>query len=168
MLFRSRRNAIQIGAKGKFEIDISRFEFCQGKVAKDFDGYQIFVYSPAMVVCDKLRAICQQMPEYGPIVERHRPGAARARDFVDIYGFVEQFNLDLTGPDNYTLLKNIFHAKRVPLDFLGQVHKYRAFHQADFQAVLDTVKPGVVLEPFDFYFDYVVDLCERLEALGHV
>ncbi|MEX0777374.1 MAG: nucleotidyl transferase AbiEii/AbiGii toxin family protein [Phycisphaeraceae bacterium] len=163
-----RRNAIQIGAKGKFEIDVSKFEFCGGKVAQDFDGYRIFVYTPAMVVCEKLRAICQQMPEYGPVVDRKRSGAARARDFVDIHGFVEKFKLDLTAPDNYSLLKSIFLAKRVPLDLLDQVDNYREFHRADFQAVKDTVKPGVGLREFDFYFDYVVGLCEQLKALRDV
>jgi hypothetical protein len=32
-----------------------------------------------------------------------------------------------------------------------------------------TVKPGVVLQDFDFYFLYVVSLCERLlKTLGNV
>jgi len=83
-----RRNSFKVGAKGKFEIDISKFEYCARKMAVDLDGYQVFVYSTEMLVAEKLRAICQQMPEYGPVVYRTRPGAARARDFLDIHTLI--------------------------------------------------------------------------------
>lgn len=48
------------------------------------EHYPVFVYTTEMLVAEKLRAICQQMPEYGPVVKRSWPGAARARDFLDI------------------------------------------------------------------------------------
>ena len=35
-----RRNSLIVGAKGKFEIDISKFEYCSPKRAVDMDGYQ--------------------------------------------------------------------------------------------------------------------------------
>ncbi len=168
-LEKMRRNAVLIGAKGKFEIDISRFEYCRDKKATDFDGYRIYVYTPEMLVSEKLRAICQQMPEYGPVIKRSRPSTARARDFVDIYATIERFKLDMLVPSNIQLLDNIFDAKRVPPELLGRVADYREFHSPDFQAVRATVKPGVTLQDFDFYFGYVVTLCERLlEALGNV
>jgi hypothetical protein len=72
-----RRNAIHFGPKGKFEIDISKFEYCPGKQAAEIEGRQVFAYSPEMLVCEKLRALCQQMPEYGPVVKRTRPVPAR-------------------------------------------------------------------------------------------
>jgi hypothetical protein len=164
-----RRNAVLIGAKGRFEIDISRFEYCCGKEAADFDGYRIYVYTPEMLVCEKLRAICQQMPEYGPVIKRTRATTARARDFVDIHAIIERFGLEMTAADNLDLLERIFAAKRVPLALLGRVVEYREFHRPDFEAVRATVKPGVALQDFDFYFRIVVTLCERLsEALGNV
>jgi hypothetical protein len=163
-----RRNAVQIGAKGKFDIDISKFEYCGGKSARDWDGYRIFVYTPEMVVCEKLRAVCQQMREYGPIVHRNRAGSARARDFVDIYQVMESFKLDLATAENRSLLRNIFDAKRVPLGFLDRLPEYREFHRPDFAAVQATVKAGVVLKEFDFYFDYVLGVWARLKALGDV
>lgn len=162
-----RRNAVHFGPKGKFEIDISKFEYCPGKQAAEIEGRQIFAYTPEMLVCEKLRAICQQMPEYGPIVKRTRPGSARARDFVDVRVLVDRFSLELVHPDNLDLLRRTFAAKKVPLNLLANLLPYRDFHRADFQAVKDSVKPGVRLEQFDFYFDYVVALGERLlKALG--
>lgn len=164
-----RRNAVLIGAKGRFEIDISRFEYCRDKKAVDFDGYRIYVYTPEMLVCEKLRAICQQMPEYGPVVKRTRPGAARARDFLDIYTAIEQLKLDMLAPGNLSLLCCIFQAKRVPLELLSKVVLHPVSHRLDFEAVRATVKPGIALGDFDFYFGYVVTLCERLsKALGNV
>ena len=164
-----RQNSLQIGAKGKFEIDISRFEYCGRKTAVEMDGYQVFVYSPEMLAAEKLRAICQQMPEYGPVVKRSRSGTARARDFLDIQTLITHYSLVMTNPDNLELIKLVFEAKRVPLELLAKIKDYREFHQADFQSVKDTVKPGVSLEDFDFYFDYVVRLASQiLKALGNV
>jgi Nucleotidyl transferase AbiEii toxin, Type IV TA system len=80
-----RRRAINLGQGPKFLIDISRYEYTADKQAVDFEGYVIYVYSPVMIICEKLRAICQQMPEYGPIIKRDRAGSARPKDFLDIY-----------------------------------------------------------------------------------
>ena len=163
-----RRKAIRFGPKGKFEIDISKFEYCRNKQPAEIEGCPIFTYTPEMLVCEKLRAICQQMPEYGPVVKRTRPGSARARDFVDIHILIERFSIELAHPDNLDLLRCIFAAKKVPLSLLANLGPYRDFHRADFQAVRDSIKPGLSLEEFDFYFDFVVALCHRLlETLGH-
>jgi hypothetical protein len=162
-----RRKAIHFGPKGKFEIDISKFEYCPGKQAAEIEGRQIFAYTPEMLVCEKLRAICQQMPEYGPIVKRTRPGSARARDFVDIRVLIERFSIELVHPDNLDLLRHTFGAKKVPLTLLANMAPYRDFHRPDFQSVEDSVKPGVTLEEFDFYFNYVLAVCGRLlKAFG--
>ena len=40
----------------------------------------------------------------------------------------------------------------------------REFHRPGFDAVADTVKSGVRLRDYDFYFDYVVQLLEKLHA----
>lgn len=69
-----RREAIRLGEGPKFTIDISRHEYVEHKEAHELDGYTIYVYSPAMIVCEKLRAICQQMPEYGQIIQRSSLG----------------------------------------------------------------------------------------------
>jgi hypothetical protein len=107
------------------------------------------------------------MPEYGPIVKRTRPGSARARDFVDIRILIERFSIELAHRDNVDLLRLTFAAKKVPLSLLANLAPYRDFHRPDFQAVKDSVKPGVTLEEFDFYFDYVVALGDRLlKAFG--
>lgn len=163
-----RPRAINLGRGTRFLIDVSKFEFTDGKEKHDFDGYRIFVYSAPMMVCEKLRAICQQLPEYNPIVHRDRPGSPRARDFVDIQALIELFKIDLMSAENQKLLVNIFSAKRVPLGFLGKISSQREFHRQDFPSVVDTVKPGVKLGKFDEYFDFTVGLSMKLKPLWDV
>lgn len=164
-----RREAIRIGSAGKFMIDISRHEFVDGKQAVPFDGYRIFVYSPEMIIAEKLRAICQQLSEYGPVIHRNRAGSPRARDFVDIWRLCQYGKAEPVSPENRALLEAVFAAKRVPLTFLRQVHTQREFHRTEYRAVLDTAHPGETLaENFDEYFDFVLDLIGRLETFGDV
>ena len=166
-----RRHAKILGAKNstKFTMDISKHEFREQKVTADIEGYTIFVYSPAMIAAEKVRAICQQMPEYGPVVKRsHRPGSARARDFLDIYVVCEQLGVDFSRSDFHRLIEATFAAKRVPLAFIGEIPRFREFHRPDFASVMATVKASVELKSFDDYFDYVVERCRLLEPLWNV
>jgi predicted nucleotidyltransferase component of viral defense system len=158
-----RRNAVQLGQGPKFLIDISRHEYTTGKIQLEFDGFTIFVYTPEMIVCEKLRAICQQMPEYGPVVKRNRAGSPRARDFIDIYTLITETDINFVTEENFELLVQVFASKRVELLLLRLVDKYREFHRTGYKAVEDTVKAGVTLKGFDFYFDFVLDLIKQLQ-----
>jgi len=159
-----RRNATVVGPSDKrvFEIEISKFEYCNGKTAKEIEGYKVYVYTPEMIVLEKARAICQQIPEYRDIVKM-RPATARARDFFDIYTLMEYFNINLNESGTKDVLTTIFGAKKVPLNFLRKIKDYKEFHRPDFVSVTATVKAGLSLREFDFYFDYVVMKFEALE-----
>lgn len=141
-----------------FRIEISKYEYCEGKVRVEIEGTTVYVYTEEMCVIEKLRAICQQMPEYG----RTHP-TARARDFYDVYTTVARRAIDLSLPENLNLFRHIFEAKHVPLSLLPHIGETREFHRQDWEAVRDTVE-GEVLE-FDFYFDFVVDEVSRLQTL---
>ena len=160
-----RRNSVVVGDRNrrKFVIDISKYEFCKGKQAHDVDGFTVYVYTPEMLVFEKLRAICQQMPEYAAMV-KDRGATARARDFFDSYILTERYGVDFRSDENRKLLADIFRAKRVPLQLLGKVRDQREFHRPDFQSVQDTVPIGTTLESYDFYFDYVVERISGLQA----
>ena len=156
----------QLGQGPKFSIDISKHEYTAGKREFELDGFSIFVYTLEMIVCEKLRAICQQMPEYGPVVKRGRAGSPRARDFIDIHTLMTARQIDLTTKENRELLAQVFAAKRVRLSLLGEIGKYREFHRTNYNAVAATVKAGVILREFDFYVDFVLNLIKQLEPLG--
>lgn len=164
-----RRNALVVGPNNRkrFFIQISKFEFCDKKQEYDIEGYRIYLYSPEMIVFEKLRAICQQMPEYRKLVKsRHQ--TARARDFVDIYYLLKEYKIETDSRENIELLKCIFNAKRVPLELLGKIKDYKEFHRQDFEAVKDTVKAGIKLKDFDFYFDYAIRICNVLKPFWEV
>jgi len=165
-----RRNAIQIGKKSNLEIDISRFEYVAKKEASDLNGYTIYVYSVEMLILEKLRAICQQMPEYNAIVHRSgsRSGVSRARDFVDIYTLMIKLDVNLTKIENKEILLEIFKAKRVPIEYLFKIKNYKDLHKQSFPAVIDTVNSGTSLEKFDFYFDYVTELVSELKTKWNI
>jgi predicted nucleotidyltransferase component of viral defense system len=154
-----RINALVVGQRDQrtFKVDLSKNEFTEGKVEKELDHYRIYVYTPEMIAIEKLRAICQQMPEY-----RHRGrSAARARDFYDIYVVVTKLKIDLTEPENLKSLMHIFAAKEVPLALLENVGEYRELHRADWDDVRTSV--GGEIEDFDFYFDFVLNEIEHLK-----
>ena len=139
----------------KFSVDISKFEYCQGKQEFDLDGFTVFGYALEMIVFEKLRAICQQMDEYKEII----PGvssSARARDFFDIYTILDQHPMVFDSTENLKLITNIFDAKKVPLKLLGEIDRYREYHRFDFASLKDTVDPNIDFKDFDFYFDYVI------------
>jgi hypothetical protein len=164
-----RRNATVIDhqQRRKFIIDISKFEFCSNKQQSELEGFTIYVYTPEMIVLEKIRAICQQMPEYLEHVKNNTQ-SPRARDFFDIYKLVKHFNIDVTTPENIQLLQNIFVAKKVPLLLIGKIPSYREYHREDFPTVKSIVKPGIVLKDFDFYFDFVVKQTQKLKTLWKV
>ena len=159
-----RRNATVIGPRQgkKFKVDISKFEYCKGKQKEDLDGYTIYVYSPEMLVIEKIRAICQQMPEYKEIIKT-MTASPRPRDFFDIFILMDSFSIDLNFPANLDMVTGMFAAKKVPLALLGNIRKYREFHREGFDALKDTVTPDAKIKKFDFYFDYVVDEVEKLK-----
>jgi predicted nucleotidyltransferase component of viral defense system len=155
-----RRQALVIGNEHRrtFTVDLSKYEYCEPKALTELDYYQIYVYTPAMIAAEKLRAICQQMPEYQVL---RRPGKARARDFYDIHLLVTKAGVDLRS--DLDLLRKIFAAKDVPLPLLSKISETREFHRPDWPAVIASVNETV--EEFDFYFDFVLSEVSRLQSL---
>lgn len=144
----------------KYTIDISQNEFCEGKVQREIDDYVIYVYSLEMIAGEKLRAICQQMPEYK--LGTKKP---RARDFYDVRQIITEHNIDLMTEKNLSVLAAIFAAKQVPLSLLGEIHKHRDFHALDWPSVEASISGAH--GTFESYFDFVVKLAsDLLDALG--
>ena len=156
-----RRNAATIGPghARTFRVEISKFENCSDKTGVELDDHTVYVYSPAMLVIEKLRAICQQMPEYP--IRRH--AAARARDFYDIHSLIANAGVNFADPQNLALVTPIFGAKDVPLSLLAKIENQREFHRPDWPAVVASVSGP--MEEYDFYFDFVVRQAALLKSL---
>lgn len=155
-----RRQSEVLGPSQKrtYTIDISRDEFCEGKIQREVDDYTIYVYSLEMIVAEKLRAICQQMPEY-EFVRHKRP---RARDFYDIHEVIAEHQIDMATGDNLETVASVFAAKRVPLRLLGAIHEYKSFHEPDWPSVEASISGEH--ESFEYYFDFVAKLASRLQT----
>ena len=159
---RLRREAFVVGPNQQriFRVDFSKYEYTKGKVRAEVDNYTIYVYSPAMIAIEKLRALCQQMEDYAPTGKTKCP---RARDFFDIFIVVTKTGLRLGSPENLDLIKRIFAAKEVPISLLGKLAQQRDYHRNDWPNVRATVAEP--LEEFDFYFDFVLQETEPLHSL---
>lgn len=156
-----RRRSVELGTEHRrvFQMDISKFEFCRGSATVDVDHYRLQVYTPAMIAAEKLRAICQQMPEYA---QRLNP-APRPRDFYDIHAIVASAGVRLG--EEQELVRHMFDAKEVPYRLLGLISRdrERAFHGQVWSVVEQAVRGEV--RPFDFYFDFVCARSEELKPL---
>jgi len=142
----------------KFQIEFSKFEY-MGEGSKrpiTVDGYTVYVYTPEMIVFEKVRAICQQLPQYAEVIPSHTP-RARARDFYDIHLIMESQGVTCRSPERIALLQHIFDAKRVPLAFLQDMHNHKSLHRDDWDNVRATVSQTEEVQDFDFYFDYVIN-----------
>lgn len=146
-----------LGQDRIFTVDLSKYEYVEGSVEREFDHFSIHVYTPEMIVIEKLRAVCQQMEAYEHRGRRY----ARARDFYDIHTVIKACEIDLATTKNRDLARHIFNAKRVPLSFLKNLSDERGFHQTDWPAVISTTHGE--LQPFDFYFDFVLEQVELLK-----
>lgn len=148
------------GSERVFYIEISKFEYTEGRVLHNIEGYDCYVYTPAMIAAEKLRAICQQLPEYAL---RKNP-APRPRDFFDIHTIATRANCDITAPEHRDLVTNMFAAKQVPLHYLERIgaDEVRAFHAQEWPAVQNAVRGTT--QPFDVYFAFVVETARRLLA----
>ena len=79
----------------------------------------VYAYSPQMLVAEKVRAICQQMPEYVAFVKSHQ--RMRGRDFLDIHTVTEYFALDFGDLGLHSTVAKVFRAKRLDLKLLAKV-----------------------------------------------
>ncbi|MBK7692352.1 MAG: nucleotidyl transferase AbiEii/AbiGii toxin family protein [Bacteroidetes bacterium] len=161
-LEKSRRSAIPLNSNHSniFELEFSKFEFVQ-KQPIDVEGFKIYVYTPEMIVFEKVRAICQQLPEYKEVIRSFSP-RARARDFYDIHLIMDMYNIDPSTAENIELIRNIFEAKRVPLSFIKGIKTNKTLHEDNWQSVIDTLPPAEELNEFDYYFDFVLTHFENL------
>ncbi len=125
-------------------------------------GTVLFVYTPEMIVIEKLRALCQSIPEYKEIIPSART-KGRARDFYDIWNICSQYPIDFTLKENIVLINEIFKAKKVPIDFLYLLSEYKDLQKENWISVESTL--SAENNGFDFYFDYTMDLVDKIKNL---
>lgn len=150
------RYAIPFEGDGKkIEIDLSYDEYVENKLDYDLDGTKIYLYSPIMIVYEKIRASCQQLEEY-PLTTKKK---TRARDLYDIYKSLtnsKQMELreQVLSVENFYILENIFRVKEVPFSLMKKLETKKEDLKIDYE---EKVLPQVSSrnqEDFEFIFDY--------------
>ena len=146
----------------KFQIDISKFELVDGKKAMVLDGYTVYVYTPEMIVYEKIRAICQQLPGY--YINDGYFKKPRSRDFYDIYSIINNENVDISFEKlDYKKLKAFFDKKKVPMELIEQIPDYYDRFVEGLTSLTDTLTEDAK-KNFNFRkcFDYVVEGIKRI------
>ena len=158
-----RRNAIKLNNQSpKYEVEISAYEYVEGATTKEIDGVILRVYTLEMILFEKIRALCQTMPEYSEIVKSARP-KYRARDIYDI------FIISKSGPLNLDkdMLSEIFKAKQVPLEFINHMENLREHNRENWETVRSSISESDRdnLQDYDYYFDQVLKIIEPFKTL---
>lgn len=136
------------GVSSKIEIEISEYEYCDSTQKVVLDGSLVTSYSPALLILEKLRAICQQHPQYP-----HGKMKNRARDYFDIYQLLKKYRTVGLNEELKHHLPQVFVAKDVSLELLKGIFQpeFVEFQASHFGSVVATVKEKT--EPFEFYLE---------------
>lgn len=149
-----------------FSIDISKFEYIgENKQKKKIGDIDIYMYLPELIVAEKIRALCQRIPEYTTeiLLQKEKKPKARARDFYDIYIILEEFKFDFSSEEFKEMLKSVFKAKQVPLEYIKKIRSMYELHSEDFTSLKATTSESELKsKDFDFFFTYFM---ERFESI---
>ena len=150
------------GGVKKIEIDLSYDEYVENKESYDLEGTRIYLYSPLMIVYEKIRASCQQLDDY-PLTTKK----TRARDLYDIFKtLTNKGQVDLRSAvlneDNFDILDNIFRVKDVPLELMTKLSSKREDLAADYEAKVLPQISSKEREEFEYIFDFNMRLFNEL------
>ena len=165
------RNAIVPDGSGspKITVDLSEYEYCD-----DFESMELRIgstsektitywYSTEMLVVEKIRAICQQHPDYS----NRRTATSRARDFYDIANLVEKKtkNQEMQGFGEKCakLVEPIFAAKKVDKKIIKRIFEpeFVAEMSKGWPMVLNTI-PSADRQEFEVYVDILQDFVDSI------
>lgn len=159
--------AIRLNPNGSpsFLVEISKYEYIgEKRTIREVDGINIYMYLPELIVAEKIRALCQCIPEYTTeiLLQKEKKLKARARDFIDIYNILENFPFPFDSDDFRETLIQVFAAKKVPLHYIKRIKDMYETHRSDFVSVQETVSDiKIKQETFDFFFNYFVERFEN-------
>lgn len=138
----------------KITLDISEYEYC-GSVerVKIAHGVEINSYSRALLILEKIRAICQQHITYP-----HRNSDQRARDYYDIErlwnkALQEEADSHLFIQELKTHIRSVFEAKDVDIEILQRIFdsEFIEIQRTGWPQIESTVKGKI--QDFDYYVE---------------
>lgn len=157
-------------ATPKIIVDLSEYEYCDDfevmelKIKGTSEKISTYWYSTAMLVIEKIRAICQQHPDY-PL--RQTTTTSRARDFYDIANLIEKKIKNQEMPafrkKCAELIDPIFDAKEVDKEIIKKIFEpnFIAEMSKGWPMVLKTI-PTADREEFEVYVDILQDFLNSI------
>lgn len=151
------------GNKKRIQIDLSFDEFTNERIAKEIDGVTIYLYSPLMIIYEKIRASCQQLPQYELSSTK-----VRARDLYDIYTILTNIRYidlydDVLNQENFFIIQNMFKLKDVDVELISKIETIKEQLRNNY---LDQVVPQIPknqeIPEFDYLFSYNMELFQKL------
>ena len=146
--------SLENGSK-KIEIDLSYDEYIEQRETYSIDGTTIYLYSPLMIVYEKIRASCQQLDDY-PYTTNSK---VRARDLFDIFKSLTNpkymdLRSEVLDEKNFDILENIFRVKDVSFDLMLKLDSKKDKLKEDYtNKVLPQIQ-SQDWEDFEYIFDY--------------
>lgn len=139
------------------DIEISDREYVGKPRHKTIHGVKINGYTRALLVVEKLRAICQQHPDY-----LHRGQKNRTRDLVDIYHMTREHQTEEFLEECRQELPKSFEAKEVDVGLLRGLNEddFVDMLRSGFPQVRDTLQGTVY--PFETYLEYIRDFVRKI------
>lgn len=139
----------------KVILELSFDEYTDQREEVLLDDVTIYVYSPLMIVYEKIRASCQQLPDY-----KIGSPKKRARDLYDIHTILTNKNNihlkeNLFEQKNLTVLIKMFELKNVPLSLILKLNTIYDELNKDYQDnVIPTISSEKSIPSFEYIFEY--------------
>ena len=155
----------------KISIDFSYHEYSDDrfemKINEAEDVYTIKLYRPIIIVYEKIRALCQNIP--GPHLPKYKTG--RSRDLYDIYSIIfseTKYSLnekDIYAEENIYELKKIFEMKKVPLELLLSLDDSYETLLKDFNDKFLQTTPQAKDIGFEYLYNFTKNLMEQCHTV---
>jgi predicted nucleotidyltransferase component of viral defense system len=148
----------------KIEFDISEYEYCDSTETIKVGSVNVRTYSRVLLVAEKIRAICQQHPEYS-----YKGSGNRARDYYDIERLWNKVLLEKKVTPFLAECKKhlpgVFKAKEVELNLLEKIFSpsFVEIQESGWQGVKTTVTGP--LQSFDYYNATLKDIVSKIRKI---
>lgn len=154
------------GGKKKIEIDISLEEYTEPRIEMELEDVTIYLYSPLMIIYEKMRALCQQLPDY-PLASTEK---VRARDLYDIYIAIMKSEGSLLeeihNEKNLYIIKEMFKTKDVEIGLLKKIEDYKDNLEQDYKdRVIPQISEASEKPDFEYLFSYNLQIINKMYEL---
>ncbi len=144
-------------------IDVSEYEYCQSIEKVKIKSVEVQSYSRLLIVLEKLRAICQQHPDYKLVSSTPKD---RSRDYYDIERLllkaISENTMDIFIDEARKHISGVFNAKEVPLVLLGKIFEknFMDIQELGWKGLRSTV--SVKVQDFEYYNETLKSFIQEL------